>query len=164
MPARRTRISRRLRTTMSGTEALIWTRLRGGKLDGWRFRRQKPIGPYFVDFYCPAAWLVIEVDGPVHDRETRWAYDARRKAWLEAEGYRVLTIPVSDIGHDLSQVMDRIRANLPSGPPGRLRRPPPHKNGEDLSQGQPTGPSGGCAATSPLRGEELLDDATSGLA
>ena len=103
---------------MSGTEALIWTRLRGGKLDGWRFRRQKPIGPYFVDFYCPAAWLVIEVDGPVHDRETRWAYDARRKAWLEAEGYRVLTIPVSDIGHDLSQVMDRIRANLAAPPAG----------------------------------------------
>src|SRR5207248_11802576 len=133
---------------MSGTEALIWTRLRGGKLDGWRFRRQKPIGPYFVDFYCPAAWLVIEVDGPVHDRETRWAYDARRKAWLEAEGYRVLTIPVSDIGHDLSQVMDRIRANLPSGPPGRLRRPPPHKSGEDLSQGQPTDRRGSASASS----------------
>ena len=117
---------------MSGTEALIWTRLQGRRLEGWRFRRQKPIGPYFVDFYCPAARLVVEIDGPVHDHETRWAYDARRKAWLEAEGYRVLTIPASDIGGDLSEVMDTIWANLPTGPSGRLRRPPPHKNGEEL--------------------------------
>jgi len=117
---------------MSGTEALIWTRLQGRKLEGWRFRRQKPIRLYFVDFYCPAARLVVEIDGPVHDHETRWAYDARRKAWLEAEGYRVLTIPASDIGGDLSEVMDTIWANLPTGPSGRLRRPPPHENGEEL--------------------------------
>ncbi|TME20470.1 MAG: DUF559 domain-containing protein [Chloroflexi bacterium] len=62
----------------------------------------------------------------VHDHETRWAYDARRKAWLEAEGYRVLTIPASDIGRDLSEVMDTIWANLPTGPSVRLRRTPPH--------------------------------------
>src|SRR3989442_3114296 len=132
MPARRTRISRRLRKTMSGTEALIWTRLQGRKLEGWRFRRQTPWGPYLVDFYCPAARLVVESDGPVHDREPRWAYDARRKAWLEAEGYRVLTIPASDIGRDLSEVMDTIWPNLPTGHSGPLRRPPSHENGEEL--------------------------------
>ncbi len=68
---------------MSGTELRIWIRLRGRKLDGWKFRRQQPIGEYYVDFYCPAAKLVVEIDGPTHDY-TPSAYDMRRQAWLEA--------------------------------------------------------------------------------
>ncbi len=43
---------------MSGTEALLWTRLRGRRMGGWKFRRQQPIGEFFVDFYCPALRLV----------------------------------------------------------------------------------------------------------
>jgi len=108
MPPRRTLGSRRLRKSISGTELRIWVRLRGRKLDGWKFRRQHPIGPYYVDFYCPAARLVIEINGPNHDHEARWAYDLRRQSWLEAEGYRVLTIPVSAIDEGVHEVMDTI--------------------------------------------------------
>jgi len=50
------------------------------------FRRQQPIGPYFVDFYCHAARLAVEIDGPVHWDEAQSAYDLRRQAWLESEG------------------------------------------------------------------------------
>jgi very-short-patch-repair endonuclease len=86
----------------------MWTRLRGSRVGGWKFRRQQPIGEYFVDFYCPAARLVIEVDGPHHDDEHQWAYDMRRHAWLEAEGYRVVRIRVEEIDRDLDGVMGGI--------------------------------------------------------
>ncbi len=85
--------------------------MRGRKLDGWKFRRQQPIGEYNVDFYCPAAKLVIEIDGPSHADE-RAAYDLRRQAWLEAEGYKVIRFPVGDIDRDIVDVMDTIRVEL----------------------------------------------------
>ncbi len=111
MAARRTFVSRRMRTSMTGTELRVWIRLRGRKLDGWKFRRQQPIGPYYVDFYCPAARLVIEIDGPTHD-DARWAYDLRRQAWLEAEGYKVIRIPVSDIDLDAGDAVEAIAIEL----------------------------------------------------
>jgi very-short-patch-repair endonuclease len=92
---------------MSGTELRVWIRLRGRKLDGWKFRRQHPIGPYYVDFYCPAAKLVIEIDGPSHDDE--WsAYDARRQAWLEAEGLKVIRFSVGGIDAEVVDVKDSV--------------------------------------------------------
>ena len=97
---------------MNATERLIWSRLRDRKVDGWKFRRQQPIGPYFVDFYCHAARLAVEIDGPVHWDEARAAYDLRRQAWLESEGNRVLRISVSEITRSLADVMDTIEGVL----------------------------------------------------
>jgi very-short-patch-repair endonuclease len=77
---------------MIETERRIWSHLRGRQVDGWKFRRQHPIGPYFVDFYCVAARLVIEFNGVSHDGDRQWAYDRRRQVWLEAQGYRVLNL------------------------------------------------------------------------
>ena len=96
---------------MTGTELRIWIRIRGRRLDGWKFRRQHPIGPYYVDFYCPAARLVVEINGPSHD-DAAWAYDRRRQAWLEAQGYRVLGIPVAWIDSDVVAVIETIQAEL----------------------------------------------------
>jgi very-short-patch-repair endonuclease len=96
---------------MNGTELRVWIRLRGRQLDGWKFRRQQPIGPYYVDFYCPAAKLVIEIDGLSHQEELA-AYDIRRQAWLEAEGHRVVRFPVRDIDENVVDVMDTIRVEL----------------------------------------------------
>src|SRR5437588_10077357 len=104
MRSLRTTDSRRLRTSMSGTELRVWIRLRGRKLDGWKFRRQQPIGPYYVDFYCPAAKLVIEIGGASHSDE--WAaYDIRRQAWLGAEGYKVIRCPACLSGDEVVGVM-----------------------------------------------------------
>ena len=86
----------------------LWSRLRGRKVDGWKFRRQQPIGPYFVDFYCPAAKLIVEIDGPAHQGDATWAYDLRRQAWLETEGHRMLRISVSQISRDLNEVIETI--------------------------------------------------------
>jgi very-short-patch-repair endonuclease len=101
-----------MRTSMNATELLVWSRLRGRQLDGWKFRRQHPIGPYFVDFFCPGARLAVEIDGPDHDFEPRIAYDERRQAWLEASGLRVLRIPVHEISRSLDDVMEWIYAEL----------------------------------------------------
>ena len=97
--------------SISGTELRIWSRLRRRGLDGWKFRRQQPIGPYYVDFYCPAARLVIEVDGPTHD-DAQWAYDLRREAWLEGEGYKVVRLPVSLVDQDVGAAIDTIEVAL----------------------------------------------------
>jgi len=59
--------ARELRREMTALETIVWFELKGKKLDGYKFRRQAPIGPYIADFYCPAARLVVEIDGPVHN-------------------------------------------------------------------------------------------------
>jgi very-short-patch-repair endonuclease len=133
-----------MRQSMTGTELRIWIRIRGRQLGGWKFRRQHPIGPYFVDFYCPAARLIVEVDGPSHD-DWAAAYDARRQAWLECEGYQVLRIPVSVIDEDAESAVEWIASVLEEIDPLPLRRLRRHLpvNGEDRC------PSARCAATSP---------------
>jgi len=129
-----------MRRTMNQTEWRVWDRLRGRKVGGWKFRRQHPIGPYYADFYCPAARLVVEINGPAHDGDAAWAYDARRTAWLEAEGYRVMRIAVEDIDEDFESVMDSILGALvaANSPSPAYRRVLPRKRGSELAADLPT--------------------------
>ncbi|HKC19493.1 MAG TPA: endonuclease domain-containing protein [Candidatus Dormibacteraeota bacterium] len=114
------------------------------ELDGWKFRRQHPIGPYYVDFCCLSARLIVEVDGPAHDFDDTSAYDQRRDAYLESIGYKVLRIPVADIDRELDDVMHRVFAELferealgfQRRPLRRLRRHLP-MNGEDIISESP---------------------------
>jgi very-short-patch-repair endonuclease len=78
-------LARRLRLTPTDAEIRLWSRLRRRQLQGFRFRRQHPLGPYVVDFFCAAAKLVIEVDGGQHAEDS-----AIRTRWIEAQGYRVV--------------------------------------------------------------------------
>jgi very-short-patch-repair endonuclease len=82
------RRARTLRAEDTQAEARLWNALRDRQLGGWKWRRQSPQGPFIVDFHCPEARLVVEVDGGQHSEAA--AYDARRTAWLEAQGLRVL--------------------------------------------------------------------------
>ena len=75
-----TKNARRLCRNATIPERMRWNRLRGGKLAGWKFRRQQPIGPYIVDFFCHEVALVVEVDGRSHDE--RGKEDSRREAFL----------------------------------------------------------------------------------
>jgi very-short-patch-repair endonuclease len=100
MPSRRTMRARDLRNNTTVTERRLWSHLRNRQLDGWKFRRQVPIGVYFVDFLCTDARLVIELDGSSHD-EVRFEYDRRRTAWLESQGYKVLTFSADYPDQDL---------------------------------------------------------------
>jgi very-short-patch-repair endonuclease len=103
-----TYLARHFRNNMTETERRLWSRLRNRQIDGYKFRRQVPVGPYFVDFLCISASLAIEVDGPFHEDES----DRRKSARLEAEGYRVLRIPVTDIDETLDDVVHGIYLKL----------------------------------------------------
>jgi len=78
---------------MTRSEVALWSALRGKQLDGLRFRRQHPMGPYVVDFFCPSAKLVVEVDGEVHATEAGGESDATRDRKIEASGVRILRLP-----------------------------------------------------------------------
>ena len=80
---------------MTYTEVRLWLKLKGRRLDGWKFRRRTSIGPYIVDFYCPAARLIIELNGASHHIEERFDRDEHRRLWLESRGYKVLTFPLT---------------------------------------------------------------------
>jgi very-short-patch-repair endonuclease len=86
--------ARTLRTTMTDAERCLWSVLRSRRLQGYKFRRQRPIGPFIVDFACIEHRLVVEADGGQHLEND---YDARRTAWLEARGWRVLRFWNNDI-------------------------------------------------------------------
>ena len=102
-------IARRLRGTAPFPERLLWSRLRRRRL-GARFLRQQPIAGYVVDFYCPDARLVVELDGRSHlERGPR---DLARQQALEALGYTVLRFWNDELLADLDGVVDRIRATL----------------------------------------------------
>lgn len=93
--------SRDLRNNMTDAEKLLWSRLRNKQILGLQFYRQKPILNYIVDFYCPAANLVIEYDGSQHFTEDRLETDRIRDEALAQLGLKVLRF-------DNGQVMGRI--------------------------------------------------------
>jgi very-short-patch-repair endonuclease len=86
--------ARSLRRTAPTQERRLWQILRGRQLDGLKFRRQVPLGPYVVDFLCLHYRLIVEADGPFHDPER----DAQRDAWLTHQGFKVLRLSNSEIG------------------------------------------------------------------
>ena len=98
-----------LRRAMTPPEVILWQVLRT-RPGGLKFRRQHPIGPYVADFFCPAARLVIEVDGDAHDFEEVAARDAERDNALRARGLAVLRIPAADIFADAGAAFDGILA------------------------------------------------------
>ncbi len=108
--------ARRLRNEPTDAERHLWYDLRRKSLDGWRFRRQAPIGRYIVDFVCFDARLIVELDGGQH-AEARQAYDVDRTAWLESEGFRVLRFWNNDVLTNTSGVLEEVVRALPSHPP-----------------------------------------------
>jgi len=82
--------SRRLRTNMTDAEQALWYRIRRKQIQGVQFYRQKPLLAFIVDFYCPAAKLVIELDGGQHFEIEHQAKDQARDEALAGLGLRVL--------------------------------------------------------------------------
>jgi len=85
---------------------MLWSRLRTRSKEAPAFRRQHPIGPFVLDFYCARARLAVEIDGRVHEVEGRPRRDAKRDEWLQAQGVEVLRIPASDVLANLDEVAD----------------------------------------------------------
>src|SRR5687768_269602 len=83
--------ARKLRSEMSVSEKVLWEHLRKKRLEGFGFKRQVPVGPYVLDFYCPQASLCVEIDGEQH--ALRLDRDARRDQYLREVGIATLRIP-----------------------------------------------------------------------
>ena len=115
--------ARRLRRAMSLPEVKLWALLRRSP-GGVRFRRQHPVGPYVADFYCPAAKLMIEIDGRFHDNAEAQQKDVARTAYIEQLGLKVLRILASDVLADAVAVADGL-VRLCGPSTTRLRRAVP---------------------------------------
>lgn len=110
--------ARQLRQEQTSAELLLWERLRDRQFHGFKFRRQHAIGRFIVDFYCPTRWLIIELDGPIHDQQIE--HDRERTEVLVAAGYRVIRWTNDEIMHNLLRVLDQLRAILTEGTPPEL--------------------------------------------
>ncbi len=100
--------ARNLRRALSVPEARLWNRLRERLPGKPVFRRQHPIGPYVLDFYCARANLAIEIDGVSHDMADRPRRDERREAWLKKHGVTVIRIPAAELMRDVDEAADAI--------------------------------------------------------
>ncbi len=104
-------MARRLRKKLTPAERLMWWRLRRD-YDGWRFRRQHPIGPYIADFACIEARLVIEIDGATHGTPEEREHDKRRTWFLESNGWRVLRFWNDEVVRNREGVRETILGTL----------------------------------------------------
>jgi very-short-patch-repair endonuclease len=134
-----------LRRQMSLPEVLLWKALKGRKLQGLRFGRQHPIGPYVLDFYCEAERLAVEVDGGSHDFGDRPERDQRRDAWVLAQGVTTPRLSASLILNDVDDATRAIFAHLEGADDADIPRPrssPRAKpdQGEDLESQIPSRP------------------------
>src|SRR3546814_19017315 len=89
---------------MTDAEQKLWQHLRGGQLDGLKFRRQHPIPPYIADFCCVAVKLIVELDGSQHSEQA----DVVRTRYLEAQGWRILRFWDNDALQETEAVIDAI--------------------------------------------------------
>jgi very-short-patch-repair endonuclease len=102
------RIVKDLRRAMTPEERLLWQRLRANRLRGLHFRRQQLIDGFITDFYCHAAALIVEIDGPVHAEQAD--YDSGREKVLSQRGFRILRFTNEEVRTALDQVLAQIAA------------------------------------------------------
>jgi very-short-patch-repair endonuclease len=97
---------------MTLPEVVLWQAMRGDKLGSFHFRRQHPMGPYVLDFYCAAARLAVEVDGSAHGYHAQSVRDVARDRWLSERAIQVLRFQASEILKDssLHDALDTILA------------------------------------------------------
>jgi very-short-patch-repair endonuclease len=89
-PSYQTIERRELRNHSTASEASLWKILKNSQVGGYKFRRQHGIGPYILDFYCPALRLDIELDGSAHDAPMADKHDEIRTKFLEEQGITVM--------------------------------------------------------------------------
>ena len=103
-----------LRAHQTDAEQRLWYHLRAHRFMDLKFRRQKPIGSYIVDFVCWEQKLIIEIDGGQHAEQV--GYDQRRDAWLRGQGYTVLRFWNNEVLQQLEEVLEQIRLAVSLSP------------------------------------------------
>lgn len=135
--------ARSLRRDLTPPERLLWSRLKNQQLDGLRFRKQHPMGPYIADFYCHESRLVVEIDGPTH-RDDQLIHDDRRDAWMHERGIRVLRVSGKELFRNLRGVLSTIArvANEHKNPfsPAKAGEVPERSEGGGGNQHPPAAP------------------------
>ncbi len=104
--------ARELRKNMTDAERLLWTHIRKKQLKGCQFYRQKNIGNYIVDFYCPASKIIIEVDGGQHYSEAGAAKDKTRDDYMASLGFTILRFSDIDVLKNINGVLETIYKQL----------------------------------------------------
>jgi len=108
--------AKELRKEATSAERILWERLRGKQLSGFKFRRQAPLGSVIADFYCAKAKLIIEIDGDIHDLQVE--EDQQRTREIESFGYRVIRFKngtvISDTESVLKSILDACNTPLPN--------------------------------------------------
>jgi len=117
-----TGVAKRLRKLSTNTEYHLWRHLRGRQIEGFKFRRQQPVGKYVVDFVNLENKVIVELDGGQHELHPG---DTIRDAWLRAEGYKVLRFWDNEVFSNLEGVLETIRVALLTPHPD----PPPKGRG-----------------------------------
>ena len=102
--------ARKLRRSSTNVERKLWHRIRDKQVEGFRFRRQRPVGRFIVDFICLDARLIVELDGGQHAENV--AHDKKRSAFLESLGYRVLRFWNNEVIENMDGVLERLREVL----------------------------------------------------
>lgn len=105
-------LARKLRRNMTDAERSLWSRIRRKQLKGYQFYRQKNIGNYIVDFYCPAVKLVIEIDGGQHYSQQGREKDRKRDDYLSRLGLNVLRFSDREVLKNMEGVLQRIYEHL----------------------------------------------------
>jgi very-short-patch-repair endonuclease len=100
------------RITRNPWEAKLWRHLRAGRMLGFKFKRQVPIGNFIADFCCHEKRLIVEADGQQHATSTQADQDAKKDAYLRGEKYIVLRFYNTDIDKNLQGVLETIRQHL----------------------------------------------------
>ncbi len=118
--------SRQLRENMTDAERHLWAKIRMKQLKGYQFYRQKPIGDYIVDFFCPRAKLVIEVDGSQHFSDEMTEYDRIRDEHMSSLGLRVLRFTNTEALTNIEGIIESILENMQGIP-----LTPPFTKGEN---------------------------------
>jgi very-short-patch-repair endonuclease len=128
--------AREMRKTLTPAEARLWVVLRKLRSEGLHFRRQTPLRGYYLDFFCWARGVIVEVDGSTHDNQDRKRKDRVRDAVFARENLLTLRYDNLMVRDDLTGVIDGVRAAClarPTRSPLRSDHPPPQGEGEAMS-------------------------------
>lgn len=102
--------ARELRKSQTDAEKILWRHLRNRNLQGYKFRRQYPIGNYIIDFACISLKLAIEIDGSQHLQNQE--YDSRRTRYLNRQGFEVIRFWNNDVFNDIDSILEALTLTL----------------------------------------------------
>jgi very-short-patch-repair endonuclease len=105
--------SQELRKNLTTAEKFLWSKIRAKQIKGCWFYRQKPVGEYIADFYCPKAKLIVEVDGSHHLLSEVSENDLVRDKYMEGIGLHTIRFTNKQVLANIQTVLKRIESELP---------------------------------------------------